>query len=138
MVMWASYTVLLRMRRDSLDTAESIWLICAIGLASMLPWLAWDLLHSPRMTLTPSGMLAVVYSAIGSLLLAYAGWSYVVKRLGAARAGATMHLTPLFAIVLAVIFLGERPQGFHFAGMALILAGVALSTFKASAASSNP
>ncbi|MGQ0653348.1 MAG: hypothetical protein ACT4P4_13955 [Betaproteobacteria bacterium] len=35
-----------------------------------------------------------MYSAFGSLLLAYAGWSYVVARLGAARAGATMHLMP--------------------------------------------
>lgn len=39
-----------------------------------------------RPALTPAGMLAVIYSAIGSLLLAYAGWSYVVTRLGAARA----------------------------------------------------
>lgn len=128
MLMWGSYTVFLRMRRDALDTAESLFLICGIGLVFMLPWFAWDLFFSPRTTLTGTGMLAVVYSAIGSLLLAYAGWSYVVKRIGAARAGATMHLMPVISIVLASIFLGEHPQGYHFAGMALILAGVTLGT----------
>jgi drug/metabolite transporter (DMT)-like permease len=75
----------------------------------------------------------VAYSAIGSLLLAYAGWSYVVTRLGAARAGATMHLMPAIAVVLAALFLGEYPRWFHFAGLALILAGVALSAGRAPA-----
>lgn len=132
MAMWGSYTVFLRMRRDDLDTAQSIFLVCAIGLVFMLPWLAWDLLAAPKVTLTSLGMLAVVYSAIGSLLLAYAGWAYVVKRLGASRAGATMHLMPIISAALAAVFLGERPQWFHFAGMVLIFAGVGLSTYRRS------
>ncbi len=139
MAMWAAYTVFLRLRRDALDVAQALFLICAFGLAVMTPWLAWDLAGPARVTLTPLGMLAVAYSAIGSLLLAHAGWVYVVRRLGAGRAGATMHLMPAIAIVLAAIVLGERPSWFHFAGMALILAGVALSTlrFRGAAASSS-
>jgi drug/metabolite transporter (DMT)-like permease len=70
----------------------------------------------------------VLYSALGSLLLAYAGWSYVVTRLGAARAGVTMHLMPAISVGLAALFLGERPYWFHFAGVALILAGVTLAS----------
>ncbi|MGH8704716.1 MAG: EamA family transporter, partial [Burkholderiales bacterium] len=62
---------------------------------------------------------------------------YVVTRLGAARAGATMHLMPVFGVGLAVIFLGEFPRWYHFAGIALILAGVALSTFRASSGASS-
>lgn len=60
-----------------------------------------------------------------------------MTRLGAARAGATMHLMPAFGVLLAAIFLGEYPRWFHFAGIALILAGVALSSLKASSASSS-
>lgn len=130
MAMWALYTVVLRLRRDALDTAQSIFMVCAIGLVCMLPWLAWDLAHGASVSLSPAGMLAVVYSALGSLLLAYAGWAYVVRRIGAARAGATMHLMPAIGIALAAVFLGERPEGFHFAGMLLIFAGVTLSTWR--------
>jgi drug/metabolite transporter (DMT)-like permease len=72
----------------------------------------------------------VLYSAFGALLLAYAGWSYVVKRLGAVRAGVTMHLMPAFGVVLAAIFLAEYPGWFHFTGIALILSGVALSSLR--------
>ena len=137
MAMWGSYTVVLRMRRDALDTPEYLTALCAVGLGFMAPWAAWELWSGTRVTLTPVGALGVLYSAIGSLLLAYAGWSYVVTRLGAARAGATMHLMPAIGVALAAIFLGEYPRWYHFAGVALILAGVGLSTFRASSASST-
>jgi drug/metabolite transporter (DMT)-like permease len=137
MMMWAGYTVLLRVRRDALGTLELLVLVCAFGLLFMLPWLAWEAVFNPVLNITRIGLLAVLYSAIGSLLLAYAGWSFVVTRLGAARAGATMHLMPAFGIALAALFLGEYPAWHHFVGIALILAGVALSSLKASSASSN-
>lgn len=137
MVMWAAYTVLLRVRRDPLAVMELLVMVCLFGALFMLPWLAWEAVGSGRLQLTLEGTLAVAYSAIGSLLLAYAGWSYVVARLGAARAGVTLHLMPAFGVVLSAIFLGEYPRWFHFAGIALILAGVALSSFRASSASSS-
>jgi drug/metabolite transporter (DMT)-like permease len=131
MVMWAAYTVFLRMRRDALDTVEFLTMICLGGLAFMLPWVIVEYFAGMTLKLTAAGMAAVLYSAIGSLLLAYAGWSYVVRRMGAARAGATMHLMPAIAVVLAAIFLGERPYWYHFAGVLLILAGVALASMRA-------
>jgi drug/metabolite transporter (DMT)-like permease len=130
MVMWAGYTVFLRVRRDTLSTIELLVMVCAFGFAFMLPWVAWEAVYNPRVELNRAGALAVLYSAIGSLLLAYAGWSYVVKRLGAVRAGVTMHLMPAFGVVLSAAFLAEYPSWYHFTGMALILSGVALSSLK--------
>jgi drug/metabolite transporter (DMT)-like permease len=137
MMMWAGYTVLLRVRHDPLDTIELLVVVCAFGLVFMTPWIAFELFEGTTVTLNPEGAAAVLYSAVGSLLLAYAGWSYVVKRLGAARAGVTMHLMPVFGVVLAAIFLAEYPRWFHFAGIALVLAGVGLSSLRASSASST-
>ena len=137
MMMWAGYTVLLRLRRDALDTPELLVLVCLFGLLFMAPWLTWELVFNPKLQLDTRGYLAVLYSAIGSFLLAYVGWSYVVKRMGAVRAGATMHLMPAFGVILSALFLAEYPRWFHFAGITLILAGVALSSFKASLVSSN-
>jgi drug/metabolite transporter (DMT)-like permease len=137
MMMWAAYTVLLRLRRDALSVVELIVMVCAFGLLFMAPWLAVELALGKTVALSPAGAAAVLYSAIGSLLLAYAGWSYVVTRLGAARAGVTLHLMPALGIVLSAAFLAEYPRWFHFAGIGLILAGVALSSFRASSASSS-
>jgi drug/metabolite transporter (DMT)-like permease len=122
--------VFLRVRRDPLSTAELIVVVCALGLVFMTPWLAWEIVFNRKIDLSVEGALGVLYSAIGSMLLAYAGWSYVVTRLGAARAGVTMHLMPVMGVLLAAIFLGEYPLWYHFAGMAMILAGVALSSVR--------
>ncbi len=128
MAMWASYTVFLRLRRDGLSTLEFLTVVCAFGLVWMAPWVLWEVAHGTRVLLSARSALAVAYSAIGSLLLAYAGWSYVVTRLGAARAGVTMHLMPAIGVLMAMLFLGEVPRWFHFAGIALVLSGVALSS----------
>ena len=127
MMMWASYTVLLRVRRDPLGVIALLCMVCAFGGLFMTPWLVAEALLGANVALTREGAAAVLYSAIGSLLLAYAGWSYVVSRLGPARAGVTLHLMPGFGVVLSTIFLGEYPRWFHFVGIALILTGVALS-----------
>ncbi len=137
MAMWGSYTVFLRMRRDALDIVEFLTMVCLLGLVFMTPWVVAEFLLGMTLKLTAAGAAAVGYSAIGSLLLAYAGWSYVVKRMGAARAGATMHLMPAIAVGLAALFLAEYPSWYHFVGIALILAGVTLSTKAPSVSSSR-
>lgn len=137
MMMWAGYTVLLRVRTDPLEVAELLAMVCAIGFVFMLPWVAWEFSAGEKLRLTPQGVYAVLYSGLGSLLLAYAGWSYVVTRLGAARAGATLHLMPAMGVAFAAVFLGEYPDWYHFVGIALILGGVALSSLRASAPASS-
>jgi drug/metabolite transporter (DMT)-like permease len=102
--------------------------LCA--LFSMMMWAVFEALTTIKIALTLPGTLAVLYSAIGSLLLAFVGWSYVVARMGPSRAGVTMHLMPGIGVLLSIIFLGEYPQWFHFVGIALILSGVALSLRK--------
>ena len=134
MMLWACYTILLRVRRDPLEVLELLCMVCVFGACFMTPWL---IAEGATLRLSPHGAIAVLYSAIGSLLLAYAGWSYVVARLGAARAGVTLHLMPAFGVVLSAVFLREYPQWFHFVGIALILTGVALSALKRSSVPST-
>jgi drug/metabolite transporter (DMT)-like permease len=127
MMMWSGYTITLVRRRDPLSVVELLTLVCAFGAIFMMPWLVIEAFVGMKMALSAPGALAVLYSAIGSLLLAFAGWSYVVTRLGPSRAGATMHLMPALGILLSAIFLREYPGWYHFVGIALILIGVALS-----------
>ncbi len=73
---------------------------------------------------------AVLYTAIFPSLIAYLGYARGVEIIGATRAGAFMHLIPLFAGVIAFVALGEQPHLYHAAGFALILAGVVLAARK--------
>ena len=122
----------------ALDTIQLLFLVCAVGLVTLLPWLAWDLAYDPRAHFNLNGTLAVLYSALASMILAYAGWNYAVSRLGAARTGGFSHLLPAFGVIFAAIFLGEYPAWYHFLGIALIFGGIGLSSIKASSASSSP
>jgi len=130
MFMWALYTIMLKRRRDALDMPQFLLVLSVVGAPRLTPWVAWELAHEPHASLSRNGILAILYSGIGSFLLAYLGWSYAVTRLGAARAGPWMHGVTAFGVLLAALFLGEYPRWYHVAGIALILAGIAVSTFR--------
>lgn len=137
MIMWSAYTICLRLQRRDLEPVQLLFMVCAVGLVTLLPWLAWDVAYDPRAHFNLAGIGALLYSAFAAVILAYAGWNYAVSRLGAARTGAFSHLLPAFGVIFAAIFLREYPAWYHFVGMVLIFGGIALSAFKASSASSS-
>lgn len=137
MIMWSGYTICLRLQRESLDAIQLLFMVCAVGLVTLLPWLAWDLANDPRAHFNLNGTAAMLYSAFASVILAYAGWNYAVSRLGAARTGGFSHLLPAFGVLFAAIFLREYPAWYHFIGIALIFGGIALSALRASSVSSS-
>jgi drug/metabolite transporter (DMT)-like permease len=137
MIMWSGYTICLRLQRAALEPIQLLFMVCAFGLLTLLPWLAWDLAHDPRAQFNLNGTLAMLYSAFASVILAYAGWNYAVARLGAARVGGFSHLLPAFGVIFAALFLREYPAWYHFVGIALIFGGIALSALRASSASSS-
>jgi drug/metabolite transporter (DMT)-like permease len=62
--------------------------------------------------------------ALFSSVLSYVFWNRGVEALGANVAGVFVHLVPVFGVIVAWLFLGERLEAFHVAGIALILAGI--------------
>jgi drug/metabolite transporter (DMT)-like permease len=71
---------------------------------------------------------ALLYVAVGPAILAYRCWGMGVQRVGPAMAGFFANLTPLFAALLSVAFLGELPQVYHGAAFALIVGGIVVSS----------
>lgn len=73
----------------------------------------------PELTLYIWGALfLLVFSAS---LGAYLTYGFIVSRLGATIAGATLFLAPVYAAGLAILLLGEQLELFHLIGGALIL-----------------
>lgn len=71
---------------------------------------------------------ALAFIAVGPAVVAYRCWGVGVQRAGPAVAGFFINLTPLFAGVMSVVFLGESPQLFHAAAFALIVGGIVVSS----------
>ena len=77
---------------------------------------------------TPAGLAALVSVALFSSVLAYIFWNRGVELVGAQVAGLFVHLMPVYGVMLAWIFLDETLGLHHVAGIALILAGIAITS----------
>lgn len=126
-VSWAIYSVCLRWRPAELDPLALLTATVAAGLIPLIPLYLWDLGRSGGFPLTGVTLGAIAYVAIFPSVLAYVFWNRAVADLGPNRTGQFMHLMPVFGTLLAMLLLGERLQGFHVAGIALIAAGIWLA-----------
>ncbi len=124
---WAGYTVGLRrvphnvspLRVTAITTVAGTPGLVLVGLPSLLQLdlAAVDL----------NAWLAVGYSSVLSLVVAYLLWNRSVKAIGGTRTAIYMCLTPVVAVFGAWLLLGERPQPLQGVGAVLIVAGVLLT-----------
>jgi drug/metabolite transporter (DMT)-like permease len=103
------------------------------GSACLIPALILELLWRPVMEFNATNLLSLVYVAVFPSTIAYLGFNRGIRLIGANRAAPFFHVVPVFGSVMAIVFLGERPQVFHFIGFALVLTGVFVASRKASA-----
>lgn len=126
---WGLFSVLMRRQAVPLPALTFLTTQIALGTLIILPfYLAELLLFKGGFEVRQSTLMPLLYFAFFPGILAYAFWNYGVHRIGPARAAMFMYLTPVFASVLAGVFLGERLGLFHVVGGLLILAGLYLAT----------
>jgi drug/metabolite transporter (DMT)-like permease len=121
---WAVYTVVTRdlvRRRDPLAVTFGILLIAAAFMAILF---AASADRANVRSLSPRGIVALLYLAIPGQALGHWFWQEGVARLGAARAGLYLYLEPVATLALAVPLLGESFGPFVALGGGLVMAGV--------------
>jgi drug/metabolite transporter (DMT)-like permease len=101
-------------------TAYSIW----FGTVLMAPWGA-GLAHTVR-TAPLNATLAIVYLGVFPAATAYLGWAYLLSHGPAGRTSTFLYLTPVLAIGIAWLWLGEIPKVLSVIGGAIALCGVIL------------
>ena len=126
---WAAYTVFLRMKPEGVPGLAMLTCCGIVGLAVLLPLFVVEMaFFGGVVRFTPATVAAMLYVGIFPSLVAYIFWNRGVAEVGPNIAGIFMHLMPVFGALLAWMFLGERIHLFHLAGIALILAGITLTT----------
>ena len=98
------------------------------GSAALIPLLIYEMLTRPTMALDAHNLLTLFYVAVFPSIVAYLCFNRGVQLIGANRAAPFFHVVPVFGAVMAMVFLGEMPQAFHFIGFALVLAGVYIAS----------
>lgn len=71
--------------------------------------------------------LSVVYLGVFPGAIAYSTWTYALSRMPASRLTTSLYLSPVLAIAIAWLWIGEVPSVLSLLGGALTLAGVLLT-----------
>jgi drug/metabolite transporter (DMT)-like permease len=103
-------------------TTYAIW-------TGTVPMLVWAPSLVRQMSAATIGQTAaVVYLGVFPAAIAYLAWSYALARMPASLLSAFLYLSPVLAIAIAFVWIGETPSAVSVLGGAIAIAGVALVT----------
>ena len=128
--MWSIYTWLLRTRRPNIPATPFLAVQIGIGAIAILPfYVAESVVTGATLNLNGSVIAALAFIGLFPSLVAYFCWDRAVARTGAALPPYFVNLTPVFAALMAVVFLGEHIAVFHLVGALLIFAGIMIANW---------
>ena len=129
-VSWAVYTAFLRKRPDVHWLTFAFLLAASAVLLNAPAWIVEHNLSSP-VQLNWKLVVGALYAGIFPSIISYNLYNRGVEMIGSNRAGAFLHLVPLFGSVLAIGLLDETLELYHLYGFCLIIAGVTLAARRA-------
>jgi drug/metabolite transporter (DMT)-like permease len=124
---WAGYTLGLRRVAAGVSPLRVTTITTLTGTPGLLLAGLPGILGLDWQAVSLNAWLAVGYSSVLSLVLAYLLWNRSVKAIGGTRTAIYMCLTPLVAVLGAWLLLGERPHPLQGVGAFFIIAGVLLT-----------
>jgi drug/metabolite transporter (DMT)-like permease len=130
-ICWSTYTVLGTIALRDRSPLAVVTIAAPVGAALLAPLGLFEKGYADIGAWDVAVWLNVLYLAlvvtVGSFTLFY----WVVRRVGAGVAAMTSYLVPVLTLVMAVFFLGDRPQPPQLVGGLIILAGVRVATLRA-------
>lgn len=125
-LVWALYTVLLRLR-PAVSPTSFVAATFFVGVLAMAPFAAHDWIVGDHVRWSPKVLGAFAYICVLPSIVSYFIFNSATATVGPARAGQAITLMPIFGAFLSAALLGEALHPYHFVGMALILLGIGLS-----------
>jgi drug/metabolite transporter (DMT)-like permease len=137
MLCWAFYTVMVRRIGAGVDALQITTITTLAGAPGLLLLGAPGLLRMDWSGISAKTWGAVAYATLLALVLSYVLYNRAVQAIGSSRTAIYNCVTPLVAMLVAWLTLGEVPTGVQFVGVALVLIGVWVS-MQGRAASGEP
>ena len=124
---WTAYSILLKRWPSAFSPIARLVLIIGGGVLVLIPLTVAEALSGLPMTQTQWGWKTAALAIAAALMPgagAYLAYATLQKVVGAARAGLTLYLSPLYAAAITAAVLGEPVQIYHLVGAAIILPGI--------------
>jgi drug/metabolite transporter (DMT)-like permease len=128
-VAWATYSVASQPILQRHPPLLVIGLTFSIGAAIYVVMMLPILVNVNWATVSGFSWFLMLSSALLALNLSYWIWYTGLKRLGGSRTSVYSYLTPIVAIIVAALWLGEPISGNQVAGAAAIFAGLLITRF---------
>jgi drug/metabolite transporter (DMT)-like permease len=126
-ICWAIYTLGARQLMVRHSPVGITGFSMGIGTLIYVPVMWRNIAGTDWSRISAGTWIALVYSALFALCVAYTIWYMAVKQIGSARTSVYSNLVPIVAMLAAVVFIGERLTAAKLAGGAAVLVGVALT-----------
>ncbi|MBK0166806.1 DMT family transporter [Klebsiella sp. S69] len=130
MACFAFYTLWLRKLPADINKLGLLGMQVIITLIAITPLFFREYFYGTQVNWNSVTISGVIFLGIFPSFVSYLFYGCCVEAVGASRAGLSIHLIPVFGVVLSVIFLGEHIQLFHIMGISIILSGVGLANVK--------
>ncbi len=127
---WTIYTVAARPMLNTFSPLLITGLSMAFGTVLFVPFAMDDFRATPWTTVPLVAWMSLVFSSLLALNFAYTAWYHGVRHLGASRTSLYSNVVPAAALIVAMVWLGERLSGTRLVGAGLVLAGVLVTRYR--------
>ena len=130
MFSWALYSALLKKKKYEISQISLLQVIIITGLIFLIPIYFIEMNMGNTIKLGKPFYLTLTYVVLFPGLAAFFFWIKGIALIGANRAGAFLHLMPIFGAIMAMIIFKEKFMFYHFLGAIFIVTGITLSNKK--------
>lgn len=125
-ICWSLYTVWAKRLVNLYGAMKATTIMMIMGTPVFLVICAPSLIKQDWARVRPESWAGMIYSALFAIALAHFIWNYAVRKIGSTRTAIYSNVTPVTAMIIAWIALGERPTVGQVAGAAIIFLGLYL------------
>lgn len=126
MVCWAFYTIWTKSIPTDINKIGLTAIQMLVAIIVLFPLFLWEYFSQQAMIFNTQSILGLAYVGIFPSVIAYVLYTFAIEKVGAVKAGLSIHLIPVFGVLLSVSLLGETFQLYHAIGIALIAIGLIL------------
>ena len=130
MFAWALYSSLLKKKKYEISQISLLQVVIITGLVFLTPIYIIEMQLGYLINLGTPFYLTLTYVVLFPGLASFFFWIKGISIIGANRAGAFLHLMPIFGAIMAMIIFDEKFMFYHILGAIFIVAGITLSNKK--------
>jgi len=126
--LYAIYSVGLT-RRPKIASYSLFTILAGFAFIASLPLLIIEIQYQGIQAPTVTGWIVVVLVTLIPSLVSQLLFIHAVGLVGPGRSGMFVNLVPIFASIMAVLYLGEHFENFHAISLGLVLCGILIAEF---------